>query len=72
MWNKTTGTVFFESANGESMPNFKHFYSDLKMLGKHFKIRSLKNMLVHRHYTICNTMQPNMYNTLVNCLKNPD
>lgn len=39
------------------------------MQGKHFKIRSTKNMEVHRHYTICNTMRPQMYNSLLACLK---
>lgn len=26
-------------------------------------------MLVHRHYTINNTMQPRMHNNLLDCLK---
>jgi len=68
MWNKTTGTVFFESEK----PMFKNFHEGLTMNGKHFKIRSLLNMEVHRHYTICNTMQPEVYNSLVECLKAGD
>jgi len=69
MWNSTTGTVFFENIQGIPLNNFKSFYNEFKYFGKHFKIRSTKNMLVHRHYTICKTMQPEMYNGLLDCLK---
>ena len=39
------------------------------MIGKHFKLRSMLNRDVHRHYTLCNTMRPAMYNGLIECLK---
>jgi hypothetical protein len=40
-------------------------YRGFEMLGKHYKIRSLLNPNVHRHYTICNCMKPDVYNRLV-------
>lgn len=65
MWNKTTGTVTFENIDKKRISSFKNFNSGFEMLGKHYKLRSYKNMDLHRHYTICNTMQPAMHNALL-------
>jgi len=67
MHNSTTGTVFFELTDKKAK-GLKTFYKGLTMNGKHFKIRSLLNKDVHRHYTISNTMDPKVYNPLVECL----
>lgn len=68
MLNSSTGTIFLENKLKHAVPNFRNFYKGFKMMGKHFKIRSSLNRNVHRHYTICNTMQPAMYTELVECL----
>lgn len=44
--------------------NFQSYYSDIRMLGKHFKIMSTENTNVFRHYTVCNAMQPEFYEKL--------
>lgn len=70
MWTKSVGTVFFEAKDGKPQPNFKNFYSGFHMLGKHYKLRALeRNPLVHRHYTICNTMRPEVHNGYLESLR---
>jgi len=54
--NSCTQTIQFEMADG-STPSLdmgypKGYYSDIKMIGKHFRVSELKNHKVHRHYTI--------------------
>lgn len=66
--NQTTNTFFLENKAKTVADNFRNYYKGFKMIGKHFKIRSAFNRDVHRHYTICNTMQPVMYNELLECL----
>lgn len=39
------------------------------MLGKHFRVSPLDNLKLSRHYTICNVMQPKIYNAYLNALK---
>ena len=41
-------------------------------MGQHYKVRSLKNMHVHRHYSVCDVMQPDVYRGLVESLKTDD
>ena len=37
----------------------RHFYSDERMIGKHFRVAWVGNdQKVSRHYTICNVMEP--------------
>lgn len=70
MWTNSVGTVFFEAKDGKAQANFKNFYDGFHMLGKHYKLRALKrNALVHRHYTICNTMRPEVHNGYLECLR---
>lgn len=69
MWNDTTATVKFENIDKKRVTCFVNFHNGMESIGKHYKLRSHKNMDVHRHYTICNTMQPEMYNGLLKCLK---
>lgn len=61
MWNESTGTIFLEQKDKKPHESFKSFYPGVSMIGKHFKLRSLFNKDVHRHYTLCNTMRPQMY-----------
>ena len=66
--SKSTSIFFFESENGEVVLNFKSFFSSLKISQKHFLVRSVEDGL-HRHYTTCNAMRPELYNQLTRCLK---
>jgi len=58
----------------------KNYYSDIKMLGKHFTVESYmeagatpfkipEGMVLRRHYTIANCMRKPFYNEIVRCLK---
>lgn len=47
------------------MHNLRHFYSDLKMIGRHF-VLSAESLPKHkRQYTICNAMIPDVQNYLM-------
>ena len=59
--SKTTSIFFLESESGMIVPNFKKFFSGLRMTQKHFLVRSVEDGL-HRHYTSCNAMRPELYN----------
>jgi len=62
--------VFLQDVNNQK--NYQDYYSDMRMIGKHFKIRSLANLDVWRHYTICNAMEPEFYTAINKALKNND
>lgn len=58
MVNFTAKTFTFKSKSGEVVPNWKGFYPDLSMLGRHFLVSSqVKNHVVSRQYTIANAMK---------------
>ena len=46
------------------MPNWKVWYMDLNMIGRHFLVYSEKLPKIKRHYTICCTMQPELLKAL--------
>ena len=60
---------YFESGRTEPVPNFKRFYPGQTMFGKHFTIRAMTGSKPTRHYTICNSMQPDVYQKLVSSLR---
>lgn len=64
-WNATTATVCFQNVLNEPVPCFQNSYKSLDTIGKHFKLRSLKNLDLYRQYTVCSTMQPRVYNGLL-------
>lgn len=56
--NEKTKTLYLKSKDRQPVPNFKKFYPELSMLGKHFTVRALTENKPTRHYTICNVMEP--------------
>ena len=70
--NSSTKTVVFESVEGEKkVQNWKKHYSDIEFIGKHFRVRNIAltdKDCVWRHYTICNSMQPDYYQSLIKAL----
>ena len=63
-----------------SQEKFCNFYPGFKMLGKHYLVQSLKTDAIKddgnfsimgnkRHYTVANTMRPEVYNSLVDTLR---
>ena len=61
-------TFFMESVDKKPVPNFKKHYHGFEVLTKHFWIRTLQNRNLIRHYTICNSMDPDLYRSYVLCL----
>ena len=45
--------------------NWRNWFSDVQMIGKHFLLYSGAVRDVKRHYTICNVMIPDNYNELI-------
>jgi len=54
-----------QSVDKKAVPNFKKHYAGFEVLTKHFWIRSLQDRSIIRHYTICNTMDPEIYRAYV-------
>lgn len=51
------------SENG--VKNWKHWYTEVPMIGRHFLVYSKKHMEVKRQYTICNSVVPEVYDELL-------
>lgn len=67
--NQTTRVFTFISKDNAVVPNFKRFYPGITMLGKYFLVRNMSGFRVARHYTICNSMRPEVYAELVRMLR---
>ena len=70
--NATTKTIIFENILGDKVHNWRKYYTDIDSIGKHFRVRNMAGTdkdCVWRHYTICNSMQPDYYQGLVRALK---
>lgn len=52
--NQSTKTVFLQAES--IVENFCEFYSDERLLGKHFRVSTVSNPGLSRHYTICNVL----------------
>lgn len=48
--------------------NFRNFYEDHRVIGKHFRVELSSDANLSRHYTICNVMQPEIYDAYLNAL----
>jgi hypothetical protein len=68
--NTNTSTILLQSVDHQK--HFQSYYSDLRMIGKHFMIRSFANINVTRHYTICNVMEPKFYTLMNDALRSND
>ena len=56
--NAMSSTFTFTHTQEIAVPNFKKWYSDLNMIGRHFLVCSSVDPHTKRQYTICSTMQP--------------
>lgn len=70
--NTTTKLIVFENCenDNEGVVNFKTHYPNNNFLANHFLITDLKRNNIARHYTICNTMRPHIYQAYIKALKN--
>ena len=62
--NSVTKTFTFTHIDEVVVPNFKKWYFDLSMIGRHFLVYTESDPHTKRHYTICNTMQPSLLEAL--------
>lgn len=58
--NVDTKTYIFKSVDKKPVPNFKKWYSDPNMIGKHFLVNGVQDVQAKRQYTICNSMRPDI------------
>ena len=60
----------FESSDSRNVENWKPYFRDLSFLGKHYLVHNLDgHKSIARHYTVCNAMQPEIYQGYLNALK---
>lgn len=59
--------MFLQSFEDER--HFQSYYSDIRMIGKHFRIVNYANPDCTRHYTICNAVHPEFYEKINQALK---
>ena len=62
--NNTSSTFIFTQKDGNVVSNFKKWYFDVGMFGRHFIVYSETDPKTKRQYTICNTMQPDLLDAL--------
>ena len=53
------------SEDSQTIPNWRNWFSDIQMIGKHFLLYSQALRDVKRHYTICNVMIPENRSELI-------
>lgn len=56
----STKTFTFTSIDNEPVLDFKQWYNDPQMIGRHFQVNSVRNPNVKRQYTICSAMGPSV------------
>lgn len=62
--NNQTSTFCFETLDALPVKNFKSWFDDVNMIGRHFLMSASSNPTLMRQYTICNTMIPEFYNAI--------
>lgn len=67
--NATTKTLYLTSTTNAPVSNFKRFYPGLNNLGKHFLVSTTHGNKPARHYTVCNVMNPPVYQQLIRLLR---
>lgn len=63
--NKHDFSFLFKTLDGLAVENFKKFYDDIGMIGKHYLVSSSRIPDKPRHYTICNTFIPEFYEAIM-------
>jgi len=63
--NSATATFVMNTTDNHVVKDWRNWFSDIQMIGKHFLIYSQAIKDVKRHYTICNVMIPENRNELM-------
>ena len=61
-------TFIFKSSL-TSIPNFKNWYSDPSMIGRHFLIHENSQAQIKRQYTVCSSMRPEIQQEVIQAAK---
>lgn len=61
----STFTFTFTQKDNMAVHNLKRWYSDLAMMGRHFLVSSKRFPKIKRHYTICSSMRPELFQELI-------
>lgn len=64
-FSANTTTFTFTSIDNEPVVNFKQWYNDPQMIGRHFQVNSVRNPNVKRQYTICSAYNPTVQRELL-------
>ena len=54
-----------KTVSGFVVENWKHWFEDLNMIGRHFLVYSKQDILIKRQYTICCSIVPKVYKQLL-------
>ena len=68
--NRSTATFTFASVAGKRIDNFKSWYNNPQMLGRHFVVYSAQSPRVKRQYTICSSMGKQVKKALLTLANN--
>lgn len=60
----------FQTVDKKANPGFRHWHSDLSMLGKHYLVLNSAHPGVKRHYTICNVLNPLLNKAVLSAVDN--
>jgi len=63
--NSSTFTFTFESIDKQPVDNLKFWYNDPAMIGRHFLVHSKEVPSVKRQYTICSSMNREVFEELM-------
>lgn len=63
--NSIANCFELKAKDQEKVSDWKHWYDDVSMIGRHYLIYSKKRITIKRQYTICNTVVPKVYQALV-------
>jgi hypothetical protein len=67
--NSLSDCMELKACSEKSVKDWCHWYESVDMIGRHFLIYSKKYKRVKRQYTVCNSMQPDKYNLLIQLCK---
>ena len=67
--NSTTSAFFLETVENSVKEGFKRYYPGTETLTKHFRVSSVQDPKIFRHYTTCNAMNPPVYQEYLRALR---
>ena len=66
--NSSTQVFFLETVEDSLKEGFKRYYRGTETLTKHFRVSSIQDPKIFRHYTSCNAMNPPVFKEYLRAL----